>query len=128
MASRPIFSPYQVVTNGDASGSIVSIVTIVQNLSMVSYDVSFTGTPTGTLSVQVSNTYTQNAAGQVLNPGRWTNLPLSGTTVVLGSVPIAAAGNGFIDVDQIGSYAMRLVYTAISGSGTMNATINGKVA
>ena len=106
--------------------------TVVQNLSMVSYDVSFTGSPVGTLSVQVSNTYSQNADGTVRNPGNWVNLPLAGgtgTTVTAGAITIGAGiTNGFIDIDQIGSYAMRLVYMATSGSGTMSATINGKVA
>lgn len=124
MASRPIFSPYLVINNGDMSASIISAVTVIQNLSMLSYDVSWTGTaPVGTMSVQVSNSYSQNADGSVKNPGNWTTLTLSSPTPVSGST-----GNGFIDVDALGAYAVRLVYTRVSGTGVMNAVINGKVA
>lgn len=129
MSSRTQLGPFPVVINGDVSGNITSIVTIVQKLSELSYDVSFTGAPVGTLSVQISNTYKENAAGQVQIPGNWTNLPLAGVLVVNGSIPITAAiTNGFIDIDELGAYAMRLMYTATSGSGTMNATIAGKVS
>lgn len=123
MASRPIFSPFPVIVNGNMSTNITSAVTIIQNLSMLSYDISWTGTPVGTFSVQVSNTYTQNGAGVVQNAGNWTTLTLSSPTTATGS-----SGNGFIDIDEIGAFAIRLVYTAGSGSGTLNATIAGKVA
>lgn len=124
MSSRPIFTPHSVITNGDMSGNITSQVTIIQNLSMLSYDISWTGTaPVGVMSVQISNTYSQNADGSVRNPGNWTTLVLSSPTPVSGS-----PGNGFIDIDAIAAYAMRLVYTRTSGTGTMNAIINGKVA
>lgn len=91
---------------------------------MVSYDISWSGsTPVGVMSVQVSNTYSKNADGSVRNAGNWTTLALSAPTNVSGNT-----GNGFIDVDATGSYAIRLVYTRTSGTGTMNATINGKVS
>lgn len=123
MASRPIFSPFPVITNASMATSVTSVVTIIQNLSQVGYDVSWTGTPVGTFSVQVSNTYTQNAAGQVLNPGTWTTLTLSNVPAAAGS-----AGNGYIDIDAISAFAIRLVYTAGSSTGTLNATICGKVS
>ena len=124
MASRPILTPFPVITNGNMSGSITSAVTIIQNLSMISYDISWAGTaPVGTMSVQVSNTYSQNGAGQVSNPGEWTTLTLSTVPAVSGNT-----GNGFIDVDATGAYAMRLVYNFTSGTGLMQATVNAKVA
>jgi hypothetical protein len=124
VASRPIFSPYQVITNGNMSGNIISAVTIIQNLSMLSYDISWTGTsPVGAMSVQVSNTYTQNADGSVKNAGNWTTVPLGTNTTNINT----NTGNGFIDIDVIGAYAIRLVYTVSSGTGSMNATISGKV-
>lgn len=124
MSSRPQFNPYSVITNGSMAGSITSAVTIVQKLSMISYDISWVGTaPVGVMSVQVSNTYSQNADGTVRNAGNWTTLTLSDPPTVSG-----ATGNGFIDVDATGAFAMRLVYTRTSGTGTMNATISAKVA
>lgn len=124
MASRPILSPYSVITNGDMSSNIISAVTVVQNLSMISYDISWAGSsPVGVMSVQVSNTYSQNADGSVKNAGTWTTLTLSTSPAVSSNT-----GNGFIDVDATGAYAMRLVYTVTSGTGTMQATINAKVA
>lgn len=124
MSSRPIFTPHSVVTNGDMSGNITSEPTIIQNLSMVSYDISWTGTaPVGVISLQVSNTYKQNAAGKVSVAGNWNTVTLTSPTAVSG-----ATGNGFIDVDAIAGYAVRVVYTRTSGTGIMNITVTGKVA
>jgi hypothetical protein len=102
---------------------VISAVTVIQNLSQIGYDVSWTGSPTGTFSVQVSNTYTQNAAGAVANPGNWTTLTLSAPTMATGST-----GNGYIDIDAMSAYAIRLVYTPSGGTGTLNATICAKVS
>lgn len=124
MSSRPQADPQLVITNGDMSGNITSLPTIVQKLSMIGYDISWTGTaPVGVMSVQVSNTYSKNADGSVKNAGSWTTLTLSSTPTVSGST-----GNGFVDVDATGAYAIRLVYTRTSGTGTMNATLCAKVA
>lgn len=124
MSSRPILAPFNVVTNGSMATQIISIVTVIQNLSLVSYACSWTGaSPVGTVTVQVSNDYSQNGAGQVLNPGTWNTLPLSAPTGVSGNT-----GNGFIDIDANAGYALRFVYTPASGTGTMNVVIDAKVA
>lgn len=124
MSSRPQFNPYPVIIDGDMSGNLISAVTIIQKLSMISYDISWVGTaPVGVISVQISNTYSQNADGSVKNPGNWTTLVLSAPTPVSGNT-----GNGFIDIDATAAYAARLVYTATSGVGTLNVTVSGKVA
>jgi hypothetical protein len=124
MSSRPDFKPHLVITNGDMSGNIISEVTIIQKLSMISYDVSWAGTaPVGSMSVQVSNTFTQNGDGTVRNPGNWTTLVLSAPAPVSGN-----SGNGMIDIDATGAYAIRLVYTRGSGTGLMNATISAKAS
>lgn len=91
---------------------------------MISYDISWAGTaPSGTITVEVSNTYSQNADGSVRNAGNWTALTLSSPTTVSG-----ASGIGFIDIDEIAAFAIRLKYTRISGTGLLNVVINGKVA
>jgi hypothetical protein len=125
MSSRPLIKPFQVITNGNMSGNITSVVTIIDDLSMVSYDISWTNgsSPMGAMSVQVSNTYKQNSAGQVLVTGNWTTVPLGTNTTTINT----NTGNGFIDIDTIGAYAIRLVYTANSGSGTMQAFVVSKV-
>lgn len=124
MSSRPQLTPHKVITNGSMAGNLTSSVTIIQKLSMVSFDIAWSAgsTPVGTITVEVSNTYAQNADGSVKTAGNWNTLTSLGTLSVSGN-----SGNGFIDIDDISAYAIRLVYTRSSGSGTLNVTINGKV-
>jgi hypothetical protein len=125
MSSRPQLDPINVLPNGDMSqASLTSAVTIIKKISMMSYACSWAGTaPVGTISVQVSNDYTINSAGVTANPGTWSTLTLSGPTNVSGN-----SGTGFIDLDQLAAYAIRLVYTKTSGTGVLNVVANGKVA
>jgi hypothetical protein len=102
--------------------TLISLPTIVQNISMASYDISWSGsTPVGVITVQVSNTYQQNADGSVRVAGNWTTLVLSAATPVSGNT-----GNGFVDVDATAGYAIRCVYTPTSGTGSLNVVLNGK--
>jgi len=106
------------------AGNIISAVTVVSQLTMISYDITWAGTtPVGVMSVELSNSYSLNVDGSVRNAGDWTTLTLSSTPSVSGNT-----GHGFIDIDATGAYAMRLVYTRTSGTGVMNAVINAKVA
>lgn len=123
MSSRSILAPFSVITNGSMSTSLISKVTIMQHMSMLSYDISWAGTaPVGVITVQVSNSYSINPDGSVKNAGSWTTLTLSSPTNVSG-----ATGNGFIDIDATAGYACRLVYTRTSGTGLLNVIVNGKV-
>ena len=92
MSTRPQFSPYIVIPNalaspantGDMSSSITSAPTIVQKLSMISYQASWAGTtPVGTISVQLSNDFSLNADGTVHNAGTWTTMTLTITDHLL---------------------------------------------
>ncbi len=127
MSSRPQLKPYAVFLNQSmASSTATSRVTIITNMTKLGYDIAWSGgdgSTAGTFSVQVSNSYSQDASGQVLNAGNWTTLTLSSTPTVA-----AASGNGFIEIDSLGAYAVRLVYTRTGGAGTMTAYITGKVA
>lgn len=124
MSSRPQFNPYSVITNGDMTITLISVVTIIQKLSEISYSYSWSGvSPVGTVTIQVSNDYAQNSDGTVKNAGTWNTLPLTSSTAVSGNT-----GVGFIDVVGTGAYAIRTVYTPTSGSGTLNAIISAKVA
>ena len=123
MSTRPVLKPFQVITDGSMAGSLTSDVTIIDNKSIVGYDISWSGTsPIGTMSVEVSNSYSQNADGSVRNSGNWTTLTLTSTPSVSGNT-----GHGFIDLDITSAYAIRLVYTRVSGVGTMQAYVTAKV-
>jgi hypothetical protein len=129
MSTRTRIAPTQVITNGAMSGNITSLPTILQSISGVSYEISWSGTsPTGTLSVQISNSYSVNPNGSVNNAGTWTTVYLDeGGTPTMTIAISGNTGSAFIDPIETDGYAIRLIYTAASGSGTMQAYICGKV-
>lgn len=110
--------------------STASSATVLQGLSMVSYAVSWTGsTPTGTLALEISNDYSLEPNGSVNNSGTWNVVPINVNGAFATSAAVSGnTGNGFIDVQAIGGYAVRLLYTRSGGSGTMTITVAGKVA
>lgn len=131
MSIRPEIKPYSVITNGNMAGSLTSSVTIIQKISMLSYGYSWSGSsPVGTVSVQVSNDYSIDAQGRVSNTGTWSTIAFRDSTgAAVTSLPVTGAtGSTFIDVTQTGAYAVRTLYTFTSGTGTLQAVINGKVA
>lgn len=84
----------------------------------------------GTVAVQVSNDYALSPNGQeVLDAGTWTTLPLMDDSgVIVSSLPVTGnTGTLFVDVTTA-AYAIRLFYDRTSGTGTLQATIVGKVA
>lgn len=90
---------------------------------MMSYAYTWTGTsPSGLITVEVSDDYSQDSSGNVMNPGTWNTLPLAPTPAIIGNT-----GFGFVDIDQLGAFAIRTRYTPTSGTGTLNAIYKGKV-
>lgn len=130
MSSRPFIKPNSVApffTGAMSStNTINSPASIINLIPGVSYEVDWTGTPTGTFAVQVSNSYSENPDGSVLNAGNWTTLP-SSSFVGTYPAPAGAPGNGFLNLAGIESYAVRLSYTNASGAGTLTVYIAGKV-
>lgn len=130
MSTRPHIAPYSVIKNGDMSADIVSAVTILQKISIGTYTYSWSGAaPVGDISVEISNDYAVDAAGNVLNPGTWTAIyfTLDGSTVV-NSAPVAGnTGTGVIEWST-GAYAIRTKYVVTGGTGALQAVINCKVA
>ena len=111
------------------AANITAAPTILNSLTLYSYSVSWTGVaPVGVLSVEASNDCVILAAGGV-SGGTWNPIPLGLLGATVFSIPISGnSGNGMIDIERHGVFAVRLVYTATSGTGTLSATINGKVA
>jgi hypothetical protein len=129
MSDRPFLKPNTVIPiiNGvSMASSITGTPQMIQTLPGMSYDIVWTGTPTGTFQVQVSNTYQQASDGTVIAAGNWTTLPTSAFTGTY-PVPSGSASNGFIDVVGTEAYAVRLVYTASGGSGNLTVVASAKV-
>lgn len=123
MATRPFIAPFQVVTNGSMGASITSLITNIQQISYVGYTVSWTGAPVGSISVQVCNDYDTNPDGSVRSAGTW--VPIALSTPIS---PSGTADSAFIDIVGISSAWIRLVYTRTSGTGVLNAVVDGKVS
>lgn len=122
MSTRPFLKPFKVFNAQSMAASVNGPATFIQNISGIGYDIAWTGTPVGTFSVQVSNTVTLNPDGSVNTAGNWTTLTLSSSIA-----PAGSADNAFINLAGVEALAVRLVYTRTSSTGTLNATIAGKV-
>ena len=81
----------------------------------------WTGTPVGTFSVQISSNRKQDDNGNVLFAGNWITLPLSPAIVASGT-----ADDAYIDLNQMSCQFIQVIYTAVSGSGTLNGVMVGK--
>lgn len=131
MSTRPQIKPFIVINAGDMSGTLTSSITIIDNITLFSYSYSWSGSsPIGTVSVQASNDVKLLATGAIdsNNPGTWNTLPLAASGSLVTSVPVSGnTGNGMIDVDASGFFAIRTVYTFGSGTGALTATVIGKV-
>jgi hypothetical protein len=128
MASRPLLKPQQVMTDAVANQNRTSLITNINMVSMVSYNVYWEASTTGTFSVQVCNDYVNPVGVQNydLDSGHW--VPLTLTTPV---TAVGTADSALIDVVLTGSCYVRLVFTDTSGgsgTGKINAWIAGKVA
>ena len=138
MSTRTNLKPSQVIpspqgnpaNSGSMAANITSAPTVLQSISQVSYSVSWTGTtPVGALSVQVSNDYSINPNGTVNNAGTWNTMTLQYNGSAVTTIPVTGnSGSGLIDITDTAAYAIRLVYTATSGTGSLVAIINGKVS
>lgn len=112
------------------SDDITSEVTILQSIPLTSYEVAWSGTALdGSFSVEGSNSYKVSADGfTVLEQGNWTPLVFSYNGSAVDSVPVTDdTGSGIFNIANNGLYAIRLVYTSVSGTGTLDVIINGKV-
>lgn len=120
-STKNVLSPHQIVTSGDMSGNITSDPTNIQFLDNVSMQLNFTGTPTGTFTVQGSLDYQQTSPFAKAAIGNWIDLTLSPSPAATGS-----ASQILLDLNQLSFPWIRVKYTRSSGSGTLNAYISAK--
>lgn len=130
MSIRSELRPYKVISDGDITGNITSLPTVIQKISLVTYTYSWSGSsPLGTLAVQVSNDYSLDCQGNVANAGNWSAIPFLVSTATALSLALSGSpGAANITIPLCGAYAIRTIFIATSGSGTLQAYICGKVS
>lgn len=130
MSTRTNLRPQVVISAASMAGNLTSTPTVLQGLSLVSYAISWAAsTAVGSISVQVSNDYALASDGAGANAGTWSSMTFQYSGALVSQVPVTgASGNGFVDITKTAAYACRLIYTATSGTGTLTATISGKVS
>ncbi len=131
MSTRTAIRPYAVIDGESMGASITGAPTVLQSISNFSYDITWTGTsPVGTVSLQVSNTYAIGPDGTESVAGTWTSVPveINSTSVATTVAVSGSTGDIFMDIQKHTAYAVRIIYTRVSGTGTMTAIFKGGVS
>jgi hypothetical protein len=111
----------QPIISGAMTADVTSQPTDLSKYADASYEIEFTGTPTGTFSIQVTNHWDvrTDPTGTAFK------------TLTLAS-PIAAAtgaaGDRIVDLSSLPFRWVRLKYTFAAGTGTLNTWVAGKAA
>lgn len=130
MSTRSHLKPNPVIVNGDMSGNLTANPTLLQALTIGAYQFSWSGVaPIGNILFQLSNDYSLDSTGKVSNPGTWTTMyvwdPFN--SKFINQIPVSGnSGDGLVDFET-GANAVRCIYVATSGTGTMLAIISSKV-
>lgn len=116
MAQRMAQVP--IIVNGSMATSSASIGVDVGQASIASVQVVYSGSPSGSMSIQVSNDSV--AYGPASNPSanvvNWTSADVA-------TQSITSTGSVLFNPLWPGYRWMRLLYTRSSGTGVMNATL-----
>lgn len=107
--SKNVIEPIVALAAGDMSGNLASAAQVVKYMDNMAYQCSWTGSPAGTLNVQVS-----------LDGTTWANVSPTGIDVAQGSPQ-------FIDMNQTSASMIRCTFTASGGStGTLKILASAK--
>ena len=112
---------YQLVTNGNMNATITSAPQQVGQMVMACVQAVFTGSsPTGTFKIQVSNNHKEYPpSNDVITDGDWTDYTGS-------EYAITASGSYVWNFATLPFPFFRVVYTRVSGTGTLQVYVNGK--
>lgn len=111
MPRKNALLPVTIISAGDMSGSLTSTVLPIQFEDNIGLQFVWTGTPTGTIAVQVS-----------MDQTTWTSLTFNPSI----TQPAGSAGGLYIDINQISAPFMRATYTFSSGTGALTLKACGK--
>jgi hypothetical protein len=119
--SYNLLLPVHIIQAVSMGASILGTAIAIKNQDNVGIQLNWTGTPTGTFDVQISNDHVQDTTGNILNAGNFISIPLSPAIIATG-----AAGTAFVDINQTGAVFIRVNYNATSGTGVLDAYISAK--
>lgn len=105
-----------IINAANMTGTINSEAIWLQSIYAYAIQASWTGTPTGDLSLEVSSDVTNDPA----SVATWTTY--TGTS----QSTAGAAGNHMWDVTEAGHKWVRVKYVHTSGSGTLTVVFNAK--
>ncbi len=118
------------IASASMATSITGAVTSIQYLDDVGVQFSWSGSPVGTFSVEISADYARDINGNVTNQGNWVPIVFSywnGSILVTGtSVPTSVGSPVYFDLALLSAPWIRPVYTSASGTGTLTAVITAK--
>lgn len=123
---------FPTITSGTMTGTnvLTSLVTNVQRLDDIGYQFNFTGSPVGTIAVQVSADYAADLNGNVTNPGNWVPLTFTywngAAFVTAFSIPTSVGSPVYLDLALLSAPWIRAVYTNASGSGVLTSIVTAK--
>lgn len=119
--SYNLLNPVHIITAQSLGTSTTSAPVEVKLQDNIGVQLHWTGAPVGAFTFQVSMDYRQDQEGNVVNAGNWVTMPVSPAIAAAGS-----ADDAYVDLNQISAPYMRIVYTRTSGTGTLDAYVNGK--
>lgn len=110
------YGPYPALSAGDMSGNLNSVGVDMLSLPFGAIELIWTGTPTGTFSIDGS-------IDNVSNSGLVTKWYPTGTDV---TNPSGSASSTLVNLSGIGFRWIRVSYTRTSGSGSLTVNVFGK--
>ena len=123
-STKNVLSTYQIVTAGSMAANITSTVTSIKYLDTVAFQLNIGSGATGTFDIQSSLDYVQDSQGNVVVPGNWISVKSLFDSI---TNPAGSASEQLVtSIRALPLEWLRLIYTASSGSGTLNAFITAK--
>lgn len=127
---------FNTIAAGDMSqATLTSAVTDIQFLDDVGVQFTWTGSPVGEFSVEVSADYEQDGTVSppvIKNAGNWAPLTFTywdvggSAFVTAQAIPTSVGSPIYLDMALLSSPWIRCKYTKVSGTGTLVATITAK--
>lgn len=114
--SYNLLRPVALFTNTSMTTDQTSVAVEIKNQDNVGIQITWSGTPEGDFSVQISSDHMQDIEGNITVPGHWVTIPLDPAISATG-----APDDAYIDLNQMSAQYVRLVYSVTASTGTMTA-------